>query len=151
MAPGSNETTTEQLVESRKLVIKLNSSADKGLMFRPLDIATAQLVLFTDAAFFNSEGLKSQLGLVLSMVDASVTAKVIQYGSTRCVRISIYSIAAEVFGLVYGFDQSFSIQQIIFDLMGKRLPIEAYTDSNTLFDIFSKQGSTTEIYIDALK
>lgn len=53
-------------------------------------------------------------------------------------------MAAEVQGLVLGFDYAIFIRQLLYETLGRKLDLEAYTDSKNLFNIDAKDGATTE-------
>lgn len=62
---------------------------------------------------------------------------------------------AEIHTLILGFDQASAIQDILSELIRRKIDISAYVDSNTLFDVVAKDSTATEkrprIYIWALK
>lgn len=113
-----------------------------GLSYVHLDLASAKLVLFTDASFANARGLTSQLGYVILMVDKDCRANVIHYGSSRCHRVTRSVLSSELHALVQGFDIAYVLQHLFAELMDRRLEIEAYVDSRSVFDVVAKQGKT---------
>lgn len=53
-------------------------------------------------------------------------------------------MAAEVQGLVLGFDYAFVIRQLLFEILGRKICLEAFVDSKTLFNVVGKDGATTD-------
>lgn len=86
------------------LVQVCHDTCDDGLTFVPLDISSIRIVAHSDAAFANAEDLKSQLGFVILMVDDQDTANIVHFGSRRCTRVTRSVMAAELHGLILGFD-----------------------------------------------
>lgn len=74
------------------------------------------------------------------------------YGSNKSKRVARSVLAAEVHGLVLGFDYAFVLWEMLTELLDRDVKIEALVDSNTLFDVISKDASTTErrLQIDVL-
>ncbi len=109
-----------------------------------MDENTLRLVLFTDASFANSDNLKSQIGFVLALADASGNANIIHYGSSRYKRVTRSVLAAEVHALVYGFDNAFVARDILKEILGRDIPIDGIVDSRTLFNEIAKNSTTEE-------
>lgn len=114
-----------------------------------------RLSLFTDASFANAENGKSQLYLVLILKDRNNRANVIHFGGTRCHRIARSVLTARIFGRVCGFDNAFSVQTALKEILNKTLPINVFIDSRTLFNFVAKEGNTKgkrlQIDISALR
>jgi len=60
-------------------------------------------------------------------------------------------MAAELHGLVYGFDSAFVARDVLQDFLGKELELDAYVDSRKVFNIVAKNSATLEkrLQIDA--
>lgn len=89
-----------------------------GLTFDPFDRNTFGLALFTDASFANKEGLKSQLGYVIVLMDDNNKGNIVHYGSTACKRVTRYFMAAELHILAQGFGNAFLVRNILEETMG---------------------------------
>lgn len=144
VAPGSEQTTAAEFKTLEKVIDFLKDTKDFKMVFTPLKLDTARLVLISDASFANARGLKSQLGYIIALVDDDGNCNIIHWGSNRCRRIARSVLAAEVHGLVLGFDYVFIIQKLAEELLGRQVKVEAYTDSKTLFNVIAKDGATTE-------
>ena len=120
------------------------STADMHLNFVKLDLKSARIVLFTDAAFANSSEYASQLGFVVLLVDKLGKANIVHYGSGKCHRVTRSVMAAELLSLVNGYDHAFVIRHTLYELLGRYIPIDAYVDSKTTFNCVAKSASTQE-------
>lgn len=122
-----------------------------GLKVFPLDMNHLKLALFTDASFANSENCKSQIGFVIALWDNQNRAKIVNYGSSSSKRVTRSVMAAELMGIVYGFDAAFVVQHMLSEVLGKTIPLDGYVDSKTVFDIIARRGPTLEkrLQIDA--
>lgn len=88
----------------------LLKTKEQGLSFVPLNLSTMHLLLITDASFANVEGLRSQLGYFIAMIDDTGQANIIHFDSNKCKRISRSVMAAEVHDIVLGFEFAFVIK-----------------------------------------
>jgi hypothetical protein len=138
--PISNKIHTRM----RELISYCHETADIGLNFVNLNPDSLRLILFTDASFGNAEGLSSQLGFVVALVDDTDKANIVHYGSQKSKRVTRSVLAAEVLGLVYGWDQAFVVQHTIQEVLGRTVPVDAYVDSRTTFDCVAKNAVTLE-------
>lgn len=101
----------------QKTVKRCLTTSNIGLNFVPLDLNSLTLALFTDSFFAKAKNLKSQLGLVLALVDNEGKANIIHYGSSRCKRISRSVMKAEIFALIYGFDNALISYDILDEVL----------------------------------
>lgn len=125
-------------------MVRLRKTKDVGLNVLSLDMETAKLVLITDASFENSRGYKSQLGYIVLMKDSTGASNTIHYASARFNRVTRSVLAAEGHALVVGFDSSFIILEMLQEITGRTIDLEAFGDSKTLFDFVAKNGGTQE-------
>lgn len=121
-----------------------HDTCDDGLTFAPLDISSIRIVVHSDAAFANAEGLKSQLGFMILMVDDQGTGNIEHFGSRRCTRVTRSVIAAELLGLILGFDNAMFIKKMVTGILGRDISIDAMVDSQYIFDVISRLSTTTE-------
>lgn len=105
---------------------------------------TARIVLLTDASFANTREMKSHLGFLVLMMDNDGGANIIHYGSNWCKRVTRNVMESEIHALVLGFDYAYIIKDMVRDITGMNMPIEAIVDSRTVFDVIEKDGLTTE-------
>lgn len=152
VAPGSTPTTDEEYKLFKRTVKHLKATSTQGLHYVPLDLTTTRLVLLTDSSFANAQGLKSQLGYIIAMVDEKDNCNIVHYGSNRCNRVARSVLAAEIQALVLGFDSAFLVKDLVEELLGRTIKLEALIDSKTVFNVIAKDGKTSEkrLQIDVL-
>ena len=114
------------------------------LTYVALDDASMRLLLFTDASFASAPEFRSQMGYVLVLADKNNCANILTWGSSVCKRVTRSVMAAELFALIYGFDHSFTVRDALHQTTGQLIPIYAFGDSRTVFNVIAKQSSTTE-------
>lgn len=118
------------------------STSDTVLRFVPLDLASLRLVLVTDASFANAPELKSQLSFVVLIGDKDSRANILHYGSSRCKRVTRSVMAAEIHALVYGFENAYIARDIVSEILGRSVAVDAFIDSRTLFIVVPKNAGT---------
>ena len=128
------------------------NTKENGLTYVNLDLNTCRIVLLSDASFANNVDLKSQLGYLILLVDGSNKCNILHYGSNRCKRVCRSVMAAELHALTLGFDYAIIIREMLNEILGRMLKIEAMIDSKTVFNVIAKDSQTTErrLQIDAL-
>ena len=133
------------------IAARCHQTQNVGLRFVPLDTSSLRIALFTDASFANNKAKKSQMGFVIVLCDSNGDANILYYGSTACNRVTRSVMAAELLGLVYGFDNAYLLQHMLTEILGYTVPVDAYADSKIVFDIIAKRGPTLEkrLQIDA--
>ena len=134
-----------------ELVKYLKETKDCSLNFVNIDLNSMRLILFTDAAFANTKGLGSQVGFVLVLADATGKCNILHYGSATCRRVTRSVMAAELLGLVYGYDNAFIVKHTLESCFGTKIRMDAYVDSRTVFNTVAKGKGTLEkrLQIDA--
>lgn len=103
-----------------------------------------RLILITDVSFGNARGYKSQLGFLFLMTDKVRPSNIVLYGSSRCRRVTQSVLASKVLVLVINIDISYVIRQIMEEITGRFMDIEAYVGSKTLLDVVEKDAGTQE-------
>lgn len=144
IAPGTNPVSDDDYKTLNSTIKHLHNTKHIGLKYKTLTIEEVKLVLVTDASFANARNLRSQIGFVLMMVDNDGVANIIHYGSSRCKRVTRSIMAAEIHGLVYGFDQTYVVREALEEVLDRKISIEVYVDSKSVFDVVVKDGSTSE-------
>lgn len=144
LACNADNPSQEDIKALNKVIRWCKETASVGISSIPLDMASLSLGLYTDASFANAVGLKSQIGFAIVVLDNSGKANLLHYGSTKCQRIARSVMAAEIFALVHGFDQAYVVQSMMNDITGSLIPIDAYIDSKTAFNVVVKHAPTLE-------
>ncbi|KJZ69915.1 hypothetical protein HIM_10700 [Hirsutella minnesotensis 3608] len=129
---------------------------ERGLTYKPIDLATAKLLIFTDGSFANNKDLSSQLGYVIVLANETdhkekefrINGNIIHWSSTKCKRITRSVLASEIYGMVNGFDIGISVSttlKMITDRLGlPSIPLIVCTDSYSLYECLIKLGTTKE-------
>lgn len=148
VGPGASVQTYRDV---NKLVITCRRTAEDGLRFVNLDLDTLRVVVFCDASFANADHYKSQLGFCVLLVDGNDKANIVHFGSKRCVRVTRSVMAAELHGLLTGFDHGLLVAEMVSNILGRKVDIEAMVDSKTVFDTVTRLSNTLEkrLQIDA--
>lgn len=144
IAPGNVPVTKDELATITKTITHMKETKEDGLRYVRLDKESVRMVLLTDASFANARGFRSQLGFLILLVDNRGHANIVHYASQRCKRVTRSVMASELHALVAGFDAAFWLCDLVNQILGRDIPIEAYVDSKTVFDVVAKDGVTTE-------
>jgi hypothetical protein len=128
-----------------------HDTAKEGLRFVKLDESTLRIVVMCDASFANADGCKSQLGFVVLLVDGQNRANIVHYGSQRCTRVTRSVMAAELHGLIVGYDNAIFVSEMVSLILGRHVDIVVMLDSKTVFDTVTRLSNTLEkrLQIDA--
>lgn len=85
---GSETTTVNKFKYFHNVGNPLNMTIEEGLMYVRLYLDSTKVVLLTDESFSKAEGMSSQLGFVILMVEGNGKSNKIQCGSARCRRFT---------------------------------------------------------------
>lgn len=147
ISKGAEPSTSEEHGILSRTIRHLQNTKDMGLTYEKLDMESVKLVLITDASFSNARKLKSQLRYVVLMMDGSENANIIHYGSSRGKRVARSILSAEIHALVLGYDQAYVVRDLVEELLGKEVSLEAYVDSRSVFEVLAKDDNTTEKWL----
>lgn len=92
IALGSNKITEHEKNQPIEVIRFLKHTGKDGLKYTPFDLLSLKVVLLTDAAFSNSDDLKTQLSFVIALVDHHKRWNIVQYGSTRWKNRQVYDL-----------------------------------------------------------
>ena len=101
-------------------------------------------MLFTDASFANLSNLKPQVGFVIALADDCDNANIMHYGSSQCKHVTRSVMAAGLMALVHGFDNAYLAQHMLQEILNKKVPIDGYVHSRTVFKLVAKASATLE-------
>lgn len=73
--------------------------------------------------------MRNQLGYLIEMVEKHDNCNIVHFGSKRCKLIAISVMEAEIQYLVLGFDYIIIIKDLIEEIVGSTLQLEAMMDS----------------------
>lgn len=72
------------------------------------------------------------------MVDDTNNCKILHYGRKKCKRIACYFKEADIQVLVLGFDFPFLVNDLVEEIIGKKIRLEAIIGSKTIFNLVAK-------------
>jgi len=127
-----------------KVIQECLDTPEMGLKFVKLELHSMHMALFIDASFAGNSNYSSQLGYVLCLMDKHGTGNIIHYGSAKSKRIVRSVLSAELYGMVYGFDNASVMRNTLEDFLGRKVKLSIYTDSKCLFDALISLNTTTE-------
>jgi hypothetical protein len=114
------------------------------LSYKPLDIDTPRITVYTDSTFANCGDKSSQLGFVILLTDFNGNCVFLDYTSWQSKRIVRFVLRAEMLAFSEGFDRAFAIRHELKSLLSSTVPISVLTDSKGLFDVIVESSSTQE-------
>lgn len=145
------------------------ANLDRGLVYLPLDLATAALYVFVDGSFANNNDMSSQLGFVIILANEtasqspalapvgaatprgdafSIRGNIVHYSSTKCKRVTRSVLASEVYGMVAGVDIAYTLATTLEKITARLglppIPTIVCTDSYSLYECLVKLGTTKE-------
>lgn len=136
--------TRKDVKDLNKTINHVQLTPRKGLLQQKLDKESLCMKVFTDSSFANTPSLHSQLGFIVLLCDASGRANIIHYCSYKSKRVVRSVMGGECYAFADAFDFAFSLRHDMQKIMSKRIPLQLYTDSDSLFKVISKNSSTTE-------
>lgn len=128
----------------KKTIEILRETRTQVLEFFNINMESAGIFFLTDGYFVNVRDMKSQLVLLILMMDASDKANILHYCSNRCRRVTRSVMTSEIQALAFGFDYYFFIRDMVDYITERELPIEACIDSCSVLKSIEKDGRTTE-------
>lgn len=143
IAPGTEPTKEAEFKIICMTISLLHETSDTGINYVLLDLPTIHIMLMRDELFANARNSKIQMGFLVMLVDGKGTAKRVHYASRRCRRVTRSIMAAVLHARSEGFDATYVVKDMIEEVPGRHVPIYAYIDSKTVFEVVPKQGSTT--------
>lgn len=131
-----------------KLIKRLKDNPDVKITFRPLDLSSIKLKVYSDAAFNNLPNLGSQCGFIIFITDESGTKthNPVTWKSLKIDRVCQSARGAETLGLAKAVDHAIFVQGTLQEVLGKdkTIPIECYIDSKALYDNLMKTKDPEE-------
>lgn len=142
IAAGNQASPNEDDKSLAKATKQLKDTPEHGLIFTALEFSTIQITLATDAYLATVRGLLSQRGYMIMLTDSQGRSNFINYGSSRCKRVTWSVMAAKVHALILGLDQTYAIRDLLHELAGRELEITAYADRKTPSEVVAKEATT---------
>jgi ribonuclease HI len=114
------------------------------LLFPKLDLDSVVLRVYADSSFANNRDLSSQLGCAIYLVDNDRKCALLHWSSKKARRVTRSTMAAELFALINAFDVGLALQNLASEILGRKISINVFTDSQTAWDSVTSLCSTTE-------
>ena len=83
------------------------------------------------------------MAYVICLAD-STRANIIHWFSVKCKKVTRSVLAAELYGMVHGFDIGAILKSTLTKLFQRDIPLMLCTDSKSLYDCFIKLVTTQE-------
>lgn len=130
--------------ELNKIVNHVHRNPGRGLLQRKLDLQTMYMRVYADGSFADNEDLTTQLGYLVFLCDASGSCNIVQYSSHKSRRVVRSVLGGETYAFADGLDYGLSLKHDLEQMLGRKLGLRMFTDSKSLFDVISKNSTTTE-------
>ena len=132
--------TTQHVSRANKLLKYLKGSANVGLTLQKIG-GNTRLIVFSDAAFQNVSSGHTQGGTIVLIGNEKVSSKhsvaVIGWTSRKIKRVVRSTFSGELLQQSEGLDSVIWTQGMLKEMTGLELPIDMYTDCQSLVDSLS--------------
>ncbi|KHJ34392.1 hypothetical protein EV44_g3601 [Erysiphe necator] len=143
-APREGEGESEDFDFTGRMLQRKNDNSYRGLKFVQLDKTSLELFIVTHSSFANNTDHSYQIDFVIVLADCNKRANILHWSSIKCRRVKRSVLAAELYGVVYGFDVGSVIKASLKKMLEQHIPLTLCTDSKPLFEFLVKLGSTQE-------
>ena len=127
-----------------KVVKHVKKTSSQGLKMSKLDHDSLHLRVYADASFANNPDLTSQLGYIVLLSDKTGKCNVLHFASYKSRRVCRSFLGAEVYAFADAFDYVYVMKHDLEQILDKRIPLQMFTDSKSLFDVIVKNSTTAE-------
>ena len=127
-----------------KVIKRVHSTAKRWIRQQKLDSESLLLKLFTDSSFANTPELRSQLGFLVLLCDATNKCNILHFSSVKSKRASRLVIGSKVLAFADGFEYAYKLKIVLERVIGKNLLLAMHTNSESLFKTIVKSTTTTE-------
>jgi len=116
------------------------------LHYPRLDRATLQVSFFAEYSGFAVSPLpKRQVGYLIALVDASHRSFLLHWASHRPHRVCRGSCAGELLALADAVAAVLDMRLLLSELLSRRVPMAAYTDSSAAYDLITSFKDPTDM------
>ena len=120
------------------IIARSQKNARRGIRQHRLDPHTLSLHVFSDSSFSNTPSLRSQLGFIVLLCDASGRCNILRFASYKSKRSSRSVMGAEVLAFADAFDYAYLLRHDLTRIMNTELSLAVLTDSDSLFKTITK-------------
>ena len=128
---------------NRRLQWQITNKSQR-LRYVKLNQNPLQLVVFIDSSFANNKDLSPWICYVICLADVTNKANIIHWSSIKCKLVTRSFLAAELYGMAYGFDNGVVIKATLGKILKSDVRLILCTDSKSLYDCLVKLGTTQE-------
>ena len=144
VAKGEYDHEPQKIIKRINGTIRYLKSHLANISFPKIDLASARLIAYSDAAFANNSDLTSQLGRIILLCDANGNAAPLAFKSYKSRRVTRSVLAAEVIAFSDTFDDALALRALLEQLLSRAVPLQMLTDSKSLFDVIACGSRTSE-------
>lgn len=126
------------------VVKRAHNNSKRGIRQQLLDTETLSWRVFTDSSFANTPDLRSQLGFIILLCDASGKCNMLHFSSYKSKRVTRSVLGAEVLAFAGGFDYAYLLRHDLQRIFTRDHPLAKLTDSESLFKSIVKSTTTIE-------
>jgi len=117
-----------------------------SLHYPPLDPASLCLDVYADYSGSATSPLdRRQLGYLIALVDASRRFSLLHWASHRPHRVCRGSCAGELLALADAVAAALDVRLLLQELLSRRIPLAAYTDSSAAYDLVTSFKDPTDM------
>lgn len=132
----------EEHVQSLKKVVRQLKKHNLLLKFPKLHVQSLHIRAYSDTSHANNDDLSSQIEFVGTLWYDNCT--IIGFGSYECKRKTPSTIDSEWHALADAYGYAFMLKKDMEALLADVVPIQLFTDSQTIFKVIVRATTTTE-------
>lgn len=134
----------ESISPAHKIIKPIIKHEKRLLLQRRLKLQGLHIQTYTNGSFADNDDLSSQLGYIALLCDKTGSARILHYSSYKCRRVGRSFLRGEVMVFADGIDFGLAIKLHVKRITRWNLPFEMYTNSNSRFDVITKNTTTSE-------
>ena len=111
-----------------KVVTHIRKNHSLSLQYCPLDINSLRIQVYSDAAFANSDKLKSQLGYIVLLTDKTDRCHILHFSSKKSQSVVRSVLAAEVYAFAEPYDYAYTLRVNLERILKRKVPLTMLLD-----------------------
>lgn len=127
-----------------KVVNHVHKRESRGLLQKQLDEQSMNIRVYADSSLADNEDLTTQLGFIVLLCDKHDRCNVLHFRSHKSRRVVRSVLGGETYAFADGMDFALALKSDIKEMTGRAFKARLFTDSKSLFDVITKNTSTTE-------